>query len=536
MIFRDIFTVLPVQYFAAAFGITGAYLLWMLIELIITGLSVKRLHRELTGIETSVMMHQGCQIENLPLISGVFDAASPGISHSFNDLMQAAADYYLKKWIPDPEEYINISTIDATGISRFIRRRRYFFYAFAGFVVSLLIFIASFYFYADRVHQSAALAITIFPILGGLFFTGLAIYLTSLWNDSLSSALAGVHKALERKVPVFSENKGISLLVSQFIDYDRSMSRAVETLTDKIERFTMDGLVNAVTSSIESTLREAVFPSIERANDAIVALSRDIAVREDEGMKALALEFTSSLTSELSYHLKPFFNQIETVSRTLAESKNYMSVISQTINIYKQNAQELQSLTAQTLKDYADSRKTFSADVSGIAASLATYNNINSAYVTNINTDMMKFEKSVELLSSKMDESNNMLNGMLNAIFVEAKNTEENAGIAQQNAVAYLESMNGQITRLSDEMAARSKELVGGMSLMMDDFFNRQNNNMAAQEKKQSLQVSGLLSSMEESASVIRNSTTQIKTAFDELEEARIREAEAKTKKSFFRR
>lgn len=536
MIFHDMFTALPVKYYAAMLGITAAYLLWMLIELIITGVSVRRIRKELAAIEAGIMMHQGCQIENLPLISSVFDSASLGIGHAFNEMMQAAADYYLKKWIPDPADYINLSTIDAPGISRFVRRRRFYFYAFTGFIISLLIFAASFYFFADNVHLSAAMAITIFPVLGGLFFTGFTIYLTSLWKDTINSALTGLHKALERKVPVFSENKGMSLLVSQFIDYDRSMSRAVETLTDKIERFTMDGLVNAVTSSIETTLREAVFPSIERANDAIVALSKDIAVREDEGMKVLALSFTSSLTSELSYHLKPFFNQIETVSRTLAESKNYMSVISQTINIYKQNAQELQSLTAQTLKDYSDSRKTFSADVSGIASSLATYNSINGEYVTNINTDMIKFEKTVELLSGKMDESNKMLNGMLNAIFVEAKNTEENAGIAQQNAVEYLESMNRQITRLSDEMSARSKELVDGMSQMMDEFFNRQNNNMAAQEKNQSLQVSGMLSSMEESAGVIRSSTSQIKTAFDELEEARIREAAAKAKKSFFKR
>ena len=36
MIFRDMFTVLPIQYFAAVLGIAAAYLLWMLIELIIT--------------------------------------------------------------------------------------------------------------------------------------------------------------------------------------------------------------------------------------------------------------------------------------------------------------------------------------------------------------------------------------------------------------------------------------------------------------------------------------------------------------------
>ncbi|MHB8961797.1 MAG: hypothetical protein ACYC5K_01410 [Saccharofermentanales bacterium] len=536
MIFRDMFTMLPIQYTAAVLGAAAAYLLWMLVELIIAGISVRRLRKELAVVESGIMMHQGCQIENLPLISSVFDSASVRTSHAFNEMMQAAADYYLKKWIPYPADYINASTVSAPSAGKFIRRRRYFLYAFIGFLLSLFTFIASVILFTEKGTAAPAMALTFFPVLAALFFTVLSIYLSSIWKDSLNESLGGVHKALERKVPVFSENKGISLLVSQFIDYDRNMTRAVETLSDKIERFTMDGLVNAVTSSIESTLREAVFPSIERANDSIVALAKDIAVREDEGMKALALGFTTSLTTELSYQLKPFFDQIETVSRTLAESKNYMSVISQTINIYKQNAQELHSLTAQTLKDYSDARRSFSSDVSGIASSLSSFNNINSEYVTKINTDMVKFEQSVEQLSGKMDDSNKMLNGMLNAIFVEAKNTEDNAGIAQKNAAAYLESMNGHISRLSDEMAARSQELVNGMSQMMDEFFSRQSDNIAAQQKKQSLQVSGLLSSMEESADSIRSSTAQIKASFDELEEARIREAEAKAKKSFFKR
>ncbi len=609
MIFRDIFDIVPFPYWVTVLGLTAAYLLWMALELIIAGARVRRLRRRLSGIESGILQHQGCQIENLPLISSVFDAASPGIGHAYSVMMDAAADYYQKKWIPDPAEYIHLSAISEPGISRFLQRRRHFLYAILGLLLTLGLFAAAFVLFTDSSYVVPASALAAFPFVIALFFLPFTAYRVFQWNVTLAKAFSGVHKALERRLPVFSENKGVSLLISQFIDYDRSMSGAVETLTDKIDRFAMDGLVTAVTSSIEGTLREAVFPSIERANDAILALSRDLAVRQDEGMKTLALGFTTALTTELAYHLKPFFDQIGEVSQTILDSKKYLGVISQTINIYKQNAQELHSLTAQTLKDYAESRKTFSADVSDMAGSLKAFSSFTADYSAKVGADVAKLEESIGLLSGKIDENSKALAVMLDAIFVEARNAEESAGTAQANARACVDSMqqqiaghiadmarvsgelterlqkvgidmsdslasagkglsdagmelNGQLAgtgrelsenmsraggdlakalsdssrELSDGLSARTKDLLDGVSRSMDDFFRRQDEAAAEQHKKQILQLSGLLSSMEESAEVIRSSTAQIKASFDELEEARAREAEARQKKSIFRR
>lgn len=646
MIFREMFTVLPLQYWLTVIGAAAAYSLWMAVELVIASRSVRKLRKDLAHAESGIMPHQGCRIENLPLVSSVLESSSQPISRAFAGLMQAADDYYLKRWIPDPADYLTLSAVASPLAYKIMRKRRYALYAFLGFILTFIVFIASIVCFTDKEYIFPAMALTACPFLCASLFTALAAWLGFSWKASSERALSGVHQALGRKIPVFSENKGISQLVSQFIDYDRNMNVAVDNLTDKIDRFTMDGLVTAVTSSIEGTLREAVFPSIERANDAILALSKDIAVREDEGMKSLALQFSSALSSELSYHFKPFFEQIETVSNTLAESKKYMSVISQTINIYKQNAQELHSLTAQTLKDYADARKTFSGDVSGIAASLSAYNDISNTYMTRINADMLRFEEAVSLLGGKMDESNKSLTLMLDAIFVEARNAEENAKLAQDHAKSYIDAMQGQVAGLSadlsavtreftgsvsqsgkeltdsvsaagrelagniaqsgseltggvlqagrdltegirqagrdltdgisqngkaltegisrnsteltdgiarngkeftDGMAQRTKELIDGMtdrtrelseglSRFMEQYFAKQEALLSEQQKKQTLHLSGLLSSMEESAGIIRSSSEQIKAGFDELEAARIREAEAKAKKSFFKR
>jgi methyl-accepting chemotaxis protein len=70
----------------------------------------------------------------------------------------------------------------------------------------------------------------------------------------------------------------------------------------------------------------------------------------------------------------------------------------------------------------------------------------------------------------------------------------------------------------------------------MSSFLNAQSSEIAKTQDNTASRVETLLESMEESAKAIKSSTDQIKSGFDELEEARIREEEKKKGLSFFRR
>lgn len=536
MIINEITASLPDYLYFSVLAAVLVYLIWAAVMLIRLSVRTMKIRRELNEIETEIALQQGCLIENLPLISTVFESASGKLSDSFRNLMQGAADYYHKRWIPDPSGYIDITSLTDKSLRSGLKRTFFLRYLAAGLTLTFISLAAGAYTSDTPDSLKYVLWISALPFFITMI-TSVTVYINTVYNSSsIENSISSMNKVISLKIPVFSENAGVSLLVSQFIEYDRSMSGSVEDLAKKIDRFTSDGLVSAVSSSIEDTLREAVFPSIERTNDAILALADDIASREDEGMKALAVNFASSVTSELSYHLKPLTAQIENLSHTLADSKNYVDVISQNINIYKQNASELQALTRKTLIEYEESRKSFSADISSIADSLKEQSEISKQYKENVSVDVTKFQASVDSLNNKLTESDKTLKVMLDAIFVEARNAEDNALKAQNNAKDYLESMKEQITGLTAELAARNNTLISDLDRTMKSFFDKQNELLESNNSGLSERTAQLLASMESSAETIRESTSQIKAGFDELEEVRRREEEAKAKKSIFKR
>jgi hypothetical protein len=450
--------------------------------------------------------------------------------------MQGAADHFHKRWIPDPRSYLNTSTLTDASDRSIMSRIGYLRFLTAGLSLSLISTAAALYFSDSVDSLRYALWLGFLPmavtVITVMVFRLVIISTENKFERSVDSLV----RVICLKVPVFSDNAGVSLLVSQFIEYDRNMSGSVSLLSDKLDRFTSDGLVNAVSSSIEDTLREAVFPSIERNNDAILALAKDISSREDEGMKKLALNFASSVTSELSYHLRPLVAQIESLSHSLSDSKNYIDVISKNINSYKQSASDLQVLTKQTLAEYEESRRTFSADIASIASSLKQQSEINREYKEIVTEDVGKFQNSISSLNSKLEESDKTFKVMLDAIFVEARNAEENAAKAQSSAADYLSSMKDQIRTLTEQLSLKNNALISDLDKTITQFFNKQEEHLGSQNAKLADKTVDLLNSMETSASAIHNSTAQIKAAFDELEEARRREEEAKAKKSIFKR
>ncbi len=536
MVLNEIADRFPEQLYFAVIAASLLYTVWVCVILIRSTIRTAGYKREIADIETVVSRHQGCQIENLPLIKEVFDQSTGRLGAAFDDLMQGAADYYHKRWIPDPASYFDLVKLADRSLNFLVSRSGHIRFLLSGLTLTFASFITAVIFSDSAETIKYAFWLSSLPfILTVISVLGVYLTITSkrkILDDSIDS----LNRTIRLKVPVFSENAGVSLLVSQFIEYDRNMASNIVKLTEKIDRFTSDGLVNAVSSSVEDTLREAVFPSIERSNDAILALAKDIASREDEGMKSLALNFASSVTSELSYHLKPVTAQIENLARTLADSKNYIDVISQNINIYKQNASELQALTRQTLSEYEQSRKTFSADVSSIANSLKENSGINREYKTMITEDISKFQSTVESLNSKLNESNATLKVMLDAIFVESRNAEENAVKAQTNAAEYISSMKDQISTLTDELAERNRSLISGLDDTISSFFTKQSDYLESRNSVLADKTESLLSAMESSASAINSSSLQIKAGFDELEEARRRDEEARAKKSFFKR
>lgn len=535
MIIEKIVSTLPSGFYLVVLASSFIYLVWMTVQLILTRISVRHLQYDLYAIEDSIRLHQGCHIENLPLISEIFETTTRKLSYAYEKMIQMSIDFYQKKWIPDPNDFITINTILDKRTAKKIKGYGFLYFTFTGLALSLIFVLFGIIFFKTNEQISACLVMSLLPLPICLLFT-ILLYVEKLQNKTiLENSILSLNQTLSRKLPVFNDYNGLALLINQFSDYDRNMTKAVEKLTEQIDNMVMDGLTKAVTESIERTLIESVAPSIERATSAIVTLSYDVIEKENTGMKDLALKFSTALSDELAYQLSPLINQICEVANTLSNSKNYLDIASKTLDTYKQNAIELQTLTSKTLLDYESSKAMFSRDIHDIAASFEQFNQASSEYNEKVDSNQQRFEKAAITLKESIESGHDSLRQLLDGIFIEARNAENQADTAQKMNENYLNIMKTQIDSLSHEFSSTNKSLIEGLSSTISGFISQQAINITSQQDKVETQSLQMLQSMEKAAKEIQSSSSQIKSAFDELEAARrIEEENARNRKPGF--
>lgn len=535
MFIENILSELPMFLYLSVISASVVLAIIILVDLITFKIRALTTVSDLENVKTSVEPHRGCHIENLPLINDVFDDAPVNISQAFEKLIQTASDMYHKKWIPEPGSFICLHSVAEQGTIKRLSSPLHIYYSLIGFLLFTSTNIAGIVLLDSRESILSTFVFSLLPLLLSIFLVTVFHIERKKTKSQLDSAIDSLNRTLSLKLPVFNENNGMSILINQFLEYDRNMTKSVDTLTDKIDRFALEGLSTAISESVHKAFIESVAPSIERANDAVITLSEDIARRESEGMKELAVNFSSAVSNELSYHFGPIAKKMKDVGETLSQSKEYMDLVSQTLGKYKDNLVSLQETSASSLKDYEQARSSFSEDVKSISQSLSSFATTAKEYEDRTHQELGKIEKVTGDLYESSLESNKTLKTLLDGIFVEARNAEEMTEKAQKNTAAYLETMQKQIDELSEILSSHNRDFKNEMTEQSNKFFERYMEDMQNQQSVLSSRFETLLESIEESAQSMRKSSQQLKDGFDELEAARLRE-ENKKKSSFFRR
>ena len=497
MIIEKIVAALPFEFYITVLAATALYFIWMTIQLILTRSRVRRLQYDFYNIEDAIRMHQGCHIENLPLISEIFESAPRKLTYAYDKMIQVSIDFHQKRWIPNPEDFITADSVLDKKTSQRVKGFGFLYFSFSGLFLTFATVVAELLILNTPDQINACIILSLLPLSICLLFT-ILFFVEKLQNmASVENSIKSLVQILSRKLPVFNDYNGLALLINQFLDYDRNMTKSVERFTEQIEHFVMDGLTNAVTASIEKTLLESVAPSIERATNAISTLSIDVIEKENTGMKDLALKFSTALSSELSYQFEPLVKQICDVANTLSNSKGYLDVASKTLDTYTQNAIDLQALTSKTLVEYESSKAAFSDDIHSLSGSLAQFNQASRTYDEKTLSNQQQFEAATVSLKESMEEGHKSLQLLLDGIFVEARNAEEQAHTSQKANENYLDIMKTQIDAFTGEFSTHNKEFFDMLSATISDFLNRQSGQISDRQKAVDVQTVEILRSME---------------------------------------
>lgn len=535
MIIQKILAELPGEFVIPVIIISLIYFFWMTFQLILTRVRIMQSKIDFWSIESTIRMYQGCNIENLPLISEIFEQAPKKLSQAFDEIIQTSADFYQKKWIPSPDAFITVDNVFGKKTARRISGYGFLYFSLLGILFFFATILTGSLIFDTPDAILACLYLSFVPLLLSLLFTILFITEKLQITRIADSSIRSLTRALSQKLPVFSEYNSLAILVNQFLEYDRHMSESVSLLTTKIDNFVIGGLTETVTESIEAVLLDSIAPSIERSTDAIITLSKDVIEKENSGMKDLALKFSTALSEELAYQFEPLNKKMMEVANTLSESRKYLDIASQTLESYKDNVTDLNTQTSRTLKGYEDSRTAFSGDIHIIAGSFEQFSKSASIYNENVLLNQKQFETAAITLTNSISQSNSTLQALLDGIFIEARTAVDQARDSQKMNEAYLNIMKEQINTFTDELALHNKFMFDGLSSTITDFNNKQSEQLSDQQNKVSSQSTEMMKSMENAAKNIEASSNKIKASLDELEAARIREAEnAKNQKRGF--
>ncbi|MHB1485840.1 MAG: hypothetical protein ACYCYI_14450 [Saccharofermentanales bacterium] len=538
MIIQKIMTELPVEFIIPVLALSLIYLLWMTFQLIITRVRIKQFRIDFYATESTIRLQQGCNIENLPLISEIFDSSPKKLKQAYDEMIQTSTDFYQKKWIPSPDDFITVDSVIGKKTAGRINGFGFMYYSLLGILIFFATIFTGSILFDNPDAILACLYLSFLPLLLSLLFTILFIAEKLQISRIAENSIKSLNHAISQKLPVFSEYNGLAILVNQFLEYDRHMSDSVSELTTKIDNFVMGGLSDAISESIEVVLQESIAPSIERSTDAIITLSKDVIEKENAGMTDLALKFSTALSEQLAFQFEPMTQKIIDVANTLSDSKKYVDIASQILETYKENVLALNLQTSKTLEDYEASRAAFSGDIHTIAESFDQFNKSSSSYNENVTANQKQFEAAAITLKDSLDESNKTLQILLDGIFVEARNAVEQAHESQKMNETYLSVMKEQISTFTEQLAINNIEIFDGLSSAIADFSSKQSEQLIDQQNKVSSQSLIMMQSMETAAKNIESSSDKIKSSLDELEAARIREIEnAKNqKKGFFGR
>lgn len=319
---------------------------------------------------------------------------------------------------------------------------------------------------------------------------GIACSLFLLWHEkkavnSIEDAENELITALSLFAPVFRDQIGVAVLVSEIISYGEKMRQEVNAFTKLAEELATGEFAEGIKTSVREIMSEEIAPPLQEANHALTGLAVSLAEKQEKGMEELADIFSGSVAHALSVHLASLPDKLEILHRVAEHSADMMEEAkvsmeqsraeSKQINL---DVQETLRLMALAKNDIADEMASISDNLEIIGASTDKMTALYAGEETNLAFHINRMSEQLKLYSEKLDlgivESSKAIDASVKMSSVQNKNAlvlldrlneqlgalEEVSRQISENTAHFTKESSEYVVRTLDEFEANLAEVV----------------------------------------------------------------------------
>lgn len=413
---------------------------------------VNRLIEQVNGLE-------GRTIENLPAVDAIFKhSRAAAFSRAFSRMQQECHELYEGRWLPDPKKILRQDILLTSSQQASISLRP----AAGLLAVAILAALVSLLVQNPIPPQNESLKVglILLPFLTGLAGAILAAASAQRTGRLLHLRLQDLHHSLETRLPVFSDQAGLAMLIDNFLVYDRQMKDSLHDFTATASRLAESEMADGIRRSVEQVLQESVAPSIQQSAATLNSLAVELANRQDRGMQDLAVRFATALSEELASHLHPVNKEIAQMGTLMADVKNYIEYAMRALETVRLQSEGLLGDTRQAVLQMAESRARMTDDFSRVGEQLQSLTASTSQMASLYQGNEHNLAQNLQVFGHQMDQFSQRLGSLVHEAIQSMQDTRVLADGQQASAEQHLAAMQEQISQLHAQLGSDIQALL----------------------------------------------------------------------------
>ncbi len=458
--------------------------------LVVCFVLAKRAKKTLEPMIDLVDKLEGQGIGNLQAIADIFNSAgSERMGPIFDKMRSDSRALYRGNWLPDPKRYIRPETIFSKlgkNSLTWIPAARLLAIGILGSLVELLL-------QSQLPVDDEALALPLI-LLPGLIGLAGAVWVAARSRrtaQALDSLLDDLNTSIANRIPVFSDQAGLALLVDRFTDYDRKMSDSIHEFNATARRLADSEMVDGIRHSVEQVMLTSVAPQIQEATQSLGNLATELTNKQDRGMHDLAIKFAEALSSDLAEHLQPINREVDMISNLMADVKNYIEIAMRAMETTRKQSEGLLADSSSALKQIANSRDRLTEDFSKVEEQISKLSDASNAMARIYQGNEEHLAGSISRFGEQLDSHADHLGQLVNEARQAMEKAQGFAAGQQESSDQQMTAIQTQVDKLSQSLGSSIDDLLGKLQ--------KQTGSMAAQTDEISKQMQNLNSTLDNS-------------------------------------
>lgn len=450
-------------YWIVSFALPVLLLIITLAALVLAARSRQQIEKASSALMNGLSELNHRDMANLPKLSAIFDQLpQKHLGRQFHLMAADSQVLYENRWLADPADYLQPRQILPASGAGSLSARLPATLMSVGLLGTLAALLLTRQYDVPQPFSIPVLVLT--PLISALALSLLLFVTTRDQGLRVQDTLQGMYRQIGLYVPVYGSQAGLSLLIDQFMRYDRSMHESLEHFTATAGRLAESDMAEGIQRSVEQVLLESVAPSIRESTTVLHQLSEELIKRQEAGMQDLAARFAEALSAEIAAHLHPVNREITQMTSLMRDVKNYVDYAMRALETVRQESDHLLKDTRSALQQMVEARTALSTDFAAARGYLDQMSVTTGRMAELQDSQENGLSATIQTLSEQLSRHSQTLHEQVQTATAAVLSAQQSANQQTENADAQIQQIGDQVQRLNDGLTRTIEQLLQQVS------------------------------------------------------------------------